>query len=247
MIDNKIDIYEIFENPLLAEVILELRFPTRLKIPSYIADFQEDILSEFPKLKEIFEKKVRISPEMESEVYKYWEFANPQNKTRCRIFNNKFVLVSNEYKSWEKHHSTRGFKYIADFLLKAFFSRISINQFDRVGLRYINKVEIEDDKEKWFKKYFIPLFNMKYYSIGEMNENLVRIRHKKGDNNNITIQSTFIKEEDTWFYILDFDAYSTKVRNESLNYRINTLHEIILKEFHSLITDECREKLRGGS
>ena len=41
-------IHEIFENPLLAEVVLELRFPTRLKIPSYIPDFQEDILSEIP-------------------------------------------------------------------------------------------------------------------------------------------------------------------------------------------------------
>ena len=87
---------------------------------------------------------------------------------------------------------------------------------------------------------------MRYYSIEEMIENLVRIRYKKGDNHNITIQSTFIKEKEKWFYILDFDAYSTNVKKESIDIRINTLHEIILKEFHSLITDDCREKLRRG-
>lgn len=246
MTENRIDIYEVFENPLLAEVILELRFPTRLKIPSYIADFQEDILSEFPKLNEIFGKKIGISPESESESYKYWEFTNPQNKTRCRVFNNKFVLMSNEYKSWEDHNSTRGFKNIADFLLHTFLSRISINQFDRVGLRYINKVEIEDSSKRWFKKYFIPLFNIKYYSIEEMLENIVRIRFKKGENEKIIIQSTFIRENDISYYLLDFDAYSENIKKEDLDSTISSLHEIILKEFHSLITDDCREKLRGG-
>ncbi|MFW9873709.1 MAG: hypothetical protein ACFFG0_11445 [Candidatus Thorarchaeota archaeon] len=57
------DIYDVFEHPFLSEVILELRFPTRLRILEYIADFQDKIIEEFSKLNDGFLIKFTLIPE----------------------------------------------------------------------------------------------------------------------------------------------------------------------------------------
>lgn len=242
-----VDIFEVFNFPFLSEVVLELRFPTRLKIPNYISEFQEKILKEFPNLNETILSKVifisKDNPEIQHE--NAWEFKNPHNETRCRISKKRFSLISNKYISWNEHESIQGFKDILDFTLGNFLNLYSIEKFDRVGLRYINKIEMEEESSEWFKRYFIPLFHLEKYKLEELNENVVRLRVMKSKEIEITIQSTFITEDNKSFYILDFDAYSTNLDVDILSSQIESLHVEILKEFHSLITEECRQKMRG--
>ncbi|MEE9379222.1 MAG: TIGR04255 family protein [Candidatus Lokiarchaeia archaeon] len=242
-----VDIFEVFLHPFLSEVVLELRFPTRLKIPNYIAEFQEKILKEFPDLNETILSKVifisRDNPEIQHE--NAWEFKNPQNETRCRISKNRFSLISNKYISWNEHESVKGFKDILDFTLKNFLDLYSIEKFNRVGLRYINKIKMEEETSEWFKTYFFPLFNLEKYKLEDLHENVVRLIVMKSKEIEITIQSTFITEDNEDFYILDFDAYSKNVDVDILDSQIESLHIEILKEFHSLITEECRKKMRG--
>ncbi|KKL89499.1 hypothetical protein LCGC14_1914040 [marine sediment metagenome] len=242
-----IDIEEVFEEPLLTEVVLELRYPTRLKIPNYISEFQEKVINEFPNLKEtILSKLILISkdnPELLHEPA--WEFENPKNQTRCRISKNRFTLISNKYMSWLEYKSEKGFKEILDFTLKCFLDLYSIENFKRLGLRYINKVEIKESTSEWFKKYFVPLFKIEKYPIESLHENVVRLRVEKENQIKVIIQSTIITEDDKDYYILDFDAYSEDIKKNDLSEKIDLLHKEILKEFHSLITEECRKKMRG--
>lgn len=241
------DIHEIFEKSLLVDVVFEARFPILLKIPRDIADFQESIIERFPNTNEIFEKRFFFNSKESSEpnTGKIWEFINIDNVTRCKVFKNKFVLSSNKYKSWSEYNSKLGFKDILDFTLQKFLEVYTIKNFSRLGLRYINKIEIEQDTSSWFKRFFIPLFNIEKYPIENLSENRVRLRVKKENSIEITIQSAFITENEKKYFYLDFDAFSVNVVIDEVNSKIESLHEFILNEFHSLITDECRKKMRG--
>jgi len=242
-----VDIFEVFSHPLLSEVVLELRFPTRLRIPDYIAEFQDVIIEEFPKLNEKYLTKFTFTSEDNPPVQtdKIWEFINPETKTLCKVTKNRFSIISNEYMSWEKHKSKKGFRDILGSALDKFLDTFSINTFDRIGLRYINKVKIEENSTNWLKKLFIPIYNIEKYPIESLNEYFIRLRVEKQNDIQLILQSTTITEEDIDYYILDFDAYLINIEDKYLKEKIDQLHEVILQEFHSIITDECRKKMRG--
>lgn len=242
-----IDYKEVFDNPFLTEVVLEVKFPALLRIPRDIADFQETILAKFPETNIIYDKKFFFDAKEGSEEIseKAWEFLNPENKTKCQVFNHRFSIFSNEYKSWEKHESKEGFLDIVKFSLGNFLTVFDIKKFNRLGLRYINKIELEEKNTKWFKKYFIPLFNHDKYRIEDLSQNSVRLRVKKPNSAELTIMSGFLIQDNKDYYMLDFDAFSLNIKREDLYKNLEKLHENILKEFHSLITEDCRKKMRG--
>ncbi len=242
-----IDYKEVFDKPLLKEVVLEARFPLLLRIPRDIADFQEAILEKFPKTNIIYDKKFFFDAKEGSEEIseKAWEFLNPENKTKCQVFNHRFSIFSNEYKAWERHESKEGFLDIIKFSLENFLKIFDIKKFSRLGLRYINKIELEEKNTKWFKKYFIPLFNHDKYKIEDLSQNSVRLRVKKPNSAEMTIMSGISIQDNKDYYTLDFDAFSLNVKQEDFYKNLEKLHENILKEFHSLITEDCRKKMRG--
>ncbi len=242
-----IDYKEIFDYPLLSEVILDLRFPTKLNMAKFMPEFQEKIEQLFPKLKVLNVQTMKISANQESEILhdKVFEFSNPEDKTVCKIFNNKFVILSNKYTSWEKNKSTLGFKDIIKLVSTEFHNIVKIKEFERIGLRFINRIEVEENKSSWFSNLFNPLFNLKKYPIENLTENYVRLFLQKEMGIGLIIQSVFILEGKKKYYILDLDANLRDVGIKELNDKNEIFHEIILKEFHSLITEKCRIKMRG--
>ena len=241
------DYKEIFEYPLLSEVILDLRFPTKLGMAKFMPEFQEKIEQYFPKLKVLNVQTMKISASQDSDIShdKVWEFSNPEDQTVCKIYNNKFVLLSNKYTSWNKYKSTLGFKDIRNLILPEFLNIVPIKEIERSGLRFINKIEVEKNNSSWFSNLFIPLFNLKKYSIEDLNENYVRLIVQREMEIQLIIQSVFIIENKKKYYILDLDASSRNVGINETDDKIELFHEVILKEFHSLITEECRIKMRG--
>ena len=241
-----IDYNEIFKYPILSEVILDLRFPIRFDMPNCIAEFQKRIEKYFPNAGEAFIQNIKLSkggnPDIESE--KVWEFKDVEDDTTCSLFRNKLALTSTKYKLWKKTGEI-GFKKIINQTYEVFISLVPVTKFNRIGLRYINKVEIEEMSKKWFNDYFIPLFNLRNYDLDTINENYVRLNLMINEQVNLTIQTAFIKENNLNKYILDFDAFSTNIDKKDVSERIESLHEVIIKEFHSLITEKCRNKMRG--
>ena len=242
-----IDYKEIFDFPLLTEVILDLRFPTKLSIAKFLPEFQEKIETHFPNLRVLNVQTMKISNSQESEILhdKVWEFNNPEDKTVCKVFNNKFVIVSNKYTSWEENKSVLGFKDIIGLALPEFLKIVPIKKFEQIGLRFINKIEVEKNSSSWFSNLFIPLFNLKKYPIEKLNENYVRFILQKEMEIQLLIQTVFIFENNKRNYILDLNASLKNVAIDEINEKIELSHEVILNEFHSLITEECRNKMRG--
>ena len=105
---------------------------------------------------------------------------------------------------------------------------------------------MEEDNSNWFSRYFIPLFNITKYSIENLNENYVRLIVQKEESIELIIQTAFILENSEKFYILDFDAFCKNTGGDQIYNKIELLHDVILKEFHLLITEECRNWMRGS-
>ncbi len=189
----------------------------------------------------------KLPPDQHTPIHtdRIWDFVNPEIQTRCKVLKNKFSIISNKYKSWDEHKSEKGFKDVFISTFKNFQDIYNIQNFERVGLRYINKVKVEDKSSSWLKKYFIPIFNIEKYPIENLDENIIRLLVKKENDVQILVQSTIITEENENFYIIDFDAFFLNLNNEEIIEKADMLHEEILKEFHSLITEECRKKMRG--
>jgi len=242
-----IDYNEIVDNPLLREVVFEARFPILLKIPRDIADFQEAIIDKFPETNIIYDKKIFFDSKEGSEEIseKACEFVNPENQTKCQVFNHKYSLFSNAYKSWKGFESKEGFHDVLKLSMDNFIKIFGIKKFNRLGLRYINKFELEENSSEMFKKYFIPLFNYDKYKVENLSQNSIRLRVKKPNSIELTIMGVFVKEDNKDYYILDFDAFSLNIVQGDLYNTLEKLHDILLKEFHSLITEDCRKKMRG--
>ncbi len=245
--NENIDYGEVFPTPLLSEVVCEVKFPILLMIPLKIAEFQQNIIEEFPETKELIDQSILIKPgQISSSVgNKSWDFINSEGNTICRVLKDRFSLISHSYKSWKDKENQKGFKNLLMDLSEKFLTLYPIKKFSRLGLRYINKIPLEENTTSWFKKFFVPLFNIDKYTIENLTDNVVRLVVNKNDSIKVTILALSMSENDKNYYILDFDAFSTNILAEDYENTIENLHDVILHEFHSLITENCREKMRG--
>lgn len=122
----------------------------------------------------------------------------------------------------------------------------------RIGLRYINKIQLNEKDPLNWKKYFIPslINNLK---IVPRQENLTRIFSNiiQTFEDEMTLNFRYgifnsdypsrIKKKE---FILDFDAYKHDlIQSHSIVSEIETYHQRINELFESVIKDEFRNKL----
>ncbi len=237
---------EVFRQSPLSQVIFEARFPILFSIPQKIGDFQLSVMDAFDKSKELKTQDIKLSPDEKPEFVGsdiVWEFSHRDRDLTIRLFRNKIVVFSKAYKRYDSKKQ-KSFRPNIQYAVEKFLHLFQIRIFSRIGLRYINKCEIEDLSNDWFKKFFKQTFDIDKYPWENILEQRVILRFKK-DSQKLLFQSGLIEEEGIKKYLLDFDAYQENCEVRQYLEITDTLHEIILTEFHSLITDEYRNKLRG--
>lgn len=125
----------------LAEVLAQVRFPpiVSLSRQEFLASFQEDVRSEYPILSEERQLGIFISPQGMSAVPQQdggilWRLTDLPKVWRLTVAPNFIALETKQYTNR------------ADFLdrlqraLAAFEQHIKPNLYDRIGVRYINRV-----------------------------------------------------------------------------------------------------------
>lgn len=226
----------------LTEVAFEARFPILFFIPKRLGEFQELIIEEFDKSSEIKFQNISIQPNQEPEfaMDQAWEFAHKDGDPVIRLFKDKIVIFSKLYTSYEGS-SGKSYKNCINYSLEKFNQIFKINKFTRIGLRYINTFDVEEESTDWLKSYFHPLYNLEKYPIQDTLEFKFALRIKR-EKANLVIQSGYIRK-DGLKYILDFDAYKEECRTIDFPNALDDLHASIKSEFDSLITEEMKEKL----
>jgi uncharacterized protein (TIGR04255 family) len=220
-----------YPNPMLKEVVCELRFPAVLKIEHGIVDFQDKIREDLPT----FGLGERIGFPRE----KFWEFRNENEDLKVGVRINSLAISSYRYKKFNDF-----FPELKKYT-KIFVETFDISSVLRIGLRYINEYifETNDAIEEYFR-YFVPNFNEERINLAQARAFSLELR-KRLEDSDLNLRNDFRKnEQDQYRYILDIDSYvNKKIRWNEVFDKIQALHDIVVKEFHENINNAFIEEV----
>ncbi|MCG7572526.1 TIGR04255 family protein [Phaeobacter sp. CNT1-3] len=138
----------LLENAPLVRVLGQVRFPKIVKISeeSYIADFQEALRKEYPHFQSDVVKGVELNLTGEDLQHRImssviWRFFDPSRAIRVSLAQDAITLETASYVSRDDFLERMGF--ILDCLSKS----IAPSLVERVGFRYVDRLQGEDTLE----------------------------------------------------------------------------------------------------
>ena len=124
---------KVFERNFLDTVVIELRYPTYLRLKEKEPlDISEAIRERFPRY--VLEKKMQMTPLGTTDPLPVYTFATKAKDPVMSISISNLALTTKKYKSFENFSS-----HVA-FLIERAIPHVDTTFFTRVGLRYVNKV-----------------------------------------------------------------------------------------------------------
>lgn len=238
----------------LTEVIFQIRFAPLLELytneKNAAAKFQNAIINEFPDIQ--FEENKKFSIKMDNtgnlvesktnEEFSTWTFSNELGKQVS--INGKELILSYTGKLYS---SFIEFSKDVELILTA-LKQYNLPKVKSIGLRYINQIKLEDDKN--WDKYITPNLHLNNkFNKKELIQSITKTDLKIQDYD-LTFQfgqfnPEFPNVSSKKDFILDYDC--RLINNESFeNIMINleNMYKIISNRFEQDITDELREKMR---
>lgn len=234
---------EKFQKNFLTSVACEIRFDPLLIIQNKIPEFQEKIRGKLPSYG--FESTIPIvDPSLTSQFdgVKQWIFKSKDKIKTFKILINRIVFIVSKYSKFEDFYEEL-LKYFNDF-----FTICNIDEFSRIGLRYVNEFilsELEESKEVSLTKFFNVVLDktiLEEYKPFEF-ETLIRWKKEKCTLFLKNALSHDVRGESN--YIIDIDAFkSGNLQKKDMGEIIKELHKLEIQEFHNHITDEIINILR---
>lgn len=245
---------EKYSETYLTEVIFQVRFSPLLQLytdkKDAAAKFQNIITKEFPELQ--FEENKKFSIKRDStgnpvesktnEEFLTWFFLNDLGKQVA--LNGKELILSYNGKLYA---SFEEFLKDVELILTA-LKQYNLPQIKSIGLRYINQIKLEDDKN-WGKYINSNLHLDNEFNKNELIQSINKIDLKIQDYD-LTFQfgqfnPEFPNVSSKKDFILDYDC--RLINNESFEkiiINLNKMHEIISNRFEQDITEDLRKKMR---
>ena len=246
---------EVFNNPTVKNVVFEIKFPNLFSIENKIGDYQERIISEFPESKLLLRRPIIISdvgPEGKLESIpdspqknfekKIWHFES-EEKHEVNITTNSLMIRSSHHKTYRNITSEKKFRDVIEFVVTNFFEIISIPRLNRIGLLYQDKCPLPNKNNETFTRFYNSAFRTDRYPIDDVINMACEIRTKRG-NHFLIYRETLVENSGKYSVLLDFDGYETNVPSQQYLQVTDELHEIIDKEYFSIIQDPVIEHMR---
>lgn len=231
------DLDEVFPRNPIKQVAFEVRFPLNLSIQRDLGDFQAAIFGWYP---EVVREYVAFEKDERAITH---TFSNKAGTQSIRIADDRFVVVYSSYEAYES------FKAEVLERTSSFARMFKVSQFTRVGLRYINNIEIPKEGQT----YMVTQYVKPYIDIERVRKDgpfrfATEISMKRSSCF-LTSRTAFLlksPEPDRGIYLLDLDAYVQQSSGlEELDNLMNTLHGEDQREFLSHITDKYKQVMRG--
>lgn len=246
---------EIYLNPTVKQVVTEIRFPNLFYIERKIGDLQLKIMKVFPESKLIFRRQLLfadIGPEVEiKEVKKeveemergkkIWQFESPKD-FQLNISSSNLSIISNHHKTYRTEGEEK-FRDIVEFVLKHFFEITAIPIINRIGLRYIDECPIPSKDNSTFKSWYNSVFPLDRFDIKDAQEMFFKTIVKRGEYF-LSYSESFKKIDNNYKLILDFDGFALKITPEVSLGVLDTLYELISKEYEQTIKAPLKEYMR---
>jgi uncharacterized protein (TIGR04255 family) len=248
----------IYPHNFLTGVVVRIDFTVpqedlRTSIPE---DLNQEILKYFPILepKEAIESEIEVDltkdnepvNKLNKEKYQEWIYFGKNREKELHITVKFFSIVYHKYERFEELRK--------DFLSisKLLFSRSPLLGTKRLGLRYINKIFINENRPtdwgKYLDKKLLCIFNVvedkrlisRAFQTLVFNEDEIRVTFQFGMFNP-DFPAVIHKKE----FILDFDgAYNGVIQNvQELETQLEKCRKPIKRTFETHITDALRRKM----
>lgn len=130
---TRAELDEIFPRPSVREVAFEVRFAPHLRVVPEVWRIQDGLAEDYPRLLE----EDQLQPEGRS--IHFYTFTDSAGQRTIKLSQENFIVISNKYANFES------FKAEALEHIKAFAELFEIKNFNRIGLRYINHIDLPGD------------------------------------------------------------------------------------------------------
>lgn len=241
-----------YNNPKIMEAVCEFKFADDTKwditIPGLI---YEDVRAEFPKKTQRTQQEINISTaqgssgKMQSQIRKSEIASFLTNNEKTLINIGPRTLSVNQMKPYL---TWADFKSHIEYAFAALNKRVEISSIQRIGLRYINKIDIpgrEVDLDNYFE--FRPFLGP---NLPQSHNNFILgcafSFIDERDICKVQLRDVVPEDETTLAFLLDIDYYLAKPQsiapNQSLNW-VEQAHSEVEKIFEGCISESLREIL----
>jgi len=243
-------ISEVFPNPTVKKVILQIRFPNLFYMENKIGDLQMKIMKEFPESALLYRTQIVVAdlgPEEKPSDFdkakgkKIWQFTSSKD-VKLNILNDSLDISSEYHKTYNLGEADK-FRDVIKFVLDCFLEIAAIPIINRIGLRYIDECPIPSKDNDTFRSYYNSVFPLDRFNLVDANEMDFRTMIKKGEYYLRYIES-LQKADDGYKLILDFDSFGEKIDPKDYLQVADSLHTIISDEYEITIKEPVRVYMR---
>jgi len=233
------------KNPPLLEVVCQVKFPPILSIAKELpSEFQERIRHQFPELEVEQGFLVRLpgisNPEIPAaEIQpKIYRFRSSPGFTAISLAADFYAVSTNHYTHWDDFV---GWLRLAQEAAQQVYN---LTYSPRIGLRYINRLTLENTGRKTAKEMLDllrPELTAQLHTEA-WTEPLEMLNQLLLDNNpaKLSLRTGFGKEHGEPFFLLDIDYFEEgKLNLDDLVERCNAYHGVIHDAFRWCLRDEA--------
>jgi uncharacterized protein (TIGR04255 family) len=218
------------------EVAFELRFAPRLRIAPEVWRIQDSLAEGYPAVSQ------EVQPQADGRLLQAYVFANPEEGRSIKVSQENFVAVFNQYGSFEE------FKEEALLRTETFTREFSIQTFQRVGLRYVNHIELAPGQGvRDLQRYVNLPLDLDRFDPASIEQLLTEFRLAV-EEHKITIRGALIRMPGKagGLFILDLDCYMlAPVYIHDLSPLMDVFHHRIQIQFLEHIREEYKQIMRG--
>lgn len=224
-----------FKQNLIKTAVCELRYPVLLELESSPpVKFQSAIRKAYPHYERRVNFKLNVGTEPTQEPE--YHFISVRKDWSIRVTSASISLETAKYSSFTEF--VRRLKDIVGEAKKF----IDSPMFTRVGLRYIDFIEVPDGKyTDWINKELVLPLTTGSYGEPELCWQTIR---GTSDAGRFTFQHG-IRQDSPGSYILDFDFFEEDVEIKSIENVLRGLHKESLKLFFWSIGQKSLEKMEA--
>jgi len=241
-----------YKKNFLTKVVFRLDFSENVAIGT-LSNFFDEVKDTFA----IKEEKEGVtgfvqlnfnSGEIKNETEKMvsWQFANTDRTKRMEI-NSRYLFL--EYDKYDGKAEL--FNDIKNVVQK-FISKHKIKTFNRIGLRFVNEIKLQEDQQLNWTKYLNDDLIANLSFVGKQGKKIARamglfvFKEEKGDMNfNFGVwNGEYPNEVNRKEFILDYDCFSKLgITDEEVLDRAEAFHLYIENLFEASIKDGFRDLL----
>lgn len=225
---------EVFSRPPLREVVFEVRFTPRLRVPAEIWRLQDEIVRDYPEAG----KESAFQPN--GALLDVSIFQNPALGRVIKVSHQNFLLAFSQYRCFED------FKKEAGEQTSRFCSLFGIDVLTRLGLRYVNEIAVPTAAASSLVRYVRPVIDFDRFPIEEIQQFATEL-HMRFTDHLATVRSVLLPGV-LRSYVLDIDCHVDREQAAAdCASWLDQLHDGAQRLFLDHVTDEYKKVMRGAA